>query len=210
MSTRTTTGALYEIDTRLRPSGRKGLLVTSTEAFLRYQDENAWTWEHQALLRARPVAGSDSVSRRFAAIRSDTLSGRVRRDTLRDDVLDMRHRMRRELDDSNAQHFNLKHGAGGIGDVEFLVQYLVLANAAAHPAVIEFTDNVRQLNALAEAGALPLAVAADLQKTYRAYRRRQHRLALDDEPARVPVAEFAAEREAIIRCWQSVFGAQGA
>jgi glutamate-ammonia-ligase adenylyltransferase len=210
MSTRTTTGALYEIDTRLRPSGRKGLLVTSTEAFLRYQEENAWTWEHQALLRARPVAGSDSVGRRFVAVRSDTLSRRVRRDTLREDVLDMRHRMRRELDDSNAQHFNLKHGAGGIGDVEFLVQYLVLANAAAHPAVIEFTDNVRQLNALAEAGALPLAVAADLQKTYRAYRRRQHRLALDDEPARVPVAEFAAEREAIIRCWQSVFGAQGA
>lgn len=210
MSTRTTTGALYEIDTRLRPSGRKGLLVTSTEAFLRYQEENAWTWEHQALLRARPVAGSDSVGRRFADIRSDTLSGRVRRDTLRADVLDMRHRMRRELDDSNAQLFNLKHGAGGIGDIEFLVQYLVLANAAAHPAVIEFTDNVRQLNALAEAGALPLAVAADLQKTYRTYRRRQHRLALDDEPASVPVAEFAGEREAVIRCWLGVFGAQGA
>jgi [glutamine synthetase] adenylyltransferase / [glutamine synthetase]-adenylyl-L-tyrosine phosphorylase len=207
MSTRTNTGALYEIDTRLRPSGRKGLLVTSTESFLRYQEENAWTWEHQALLRARPVAGSDSVSRRFLDIRRDTLSRRVRRDSLREDVLDMRRRMRRELDDSNEQVFNLKHGEGGIGDIEFLVQYLVLENAATYPDVIEFTDNIRQLNALADVGALPLAVAADLQKTYRGYRRRQHRLALDDEPATVPVAEFAREREAVTRCWQSVFGA---
>ncbi len=207
MSTRTNTGAMYEIDTRLRPSGRKGLLVTSTEAFLKYQQENAWTWEHQALLRARPVAGSDRVGRRFADIRSDTLMQLVHRGALRSDVLDMRQRMRRELDDSDAQAFNLKHGTGGIGDIEFIVQYLVLDNALAHPSVIEFTDNIRQLNALADAGALPLPVAADLQKTYRAYRRRQHRLALDSEPARVPAAEFATERALVIRCWQQVFGA---
>ncbi|HEX5787783.1 MAG TPA: bifunctional [glutamate--ammonia ligase]-adenylyl-L-tyrosine phosphorylase/[glutamate--ammonia-ligase] adenylyltransferase [Woeseiaceae bacterium] len=207
MSTRTHTGALYEIDTRLRPSGRKGLLVTSTEAFLRYQEDNAWTWEHQALLRARPVAGSKSIAAAFAGIRSETLVERVRRDTLREDVLDMRRRMRNELDDSDDLGFNLKHGKGGIGDIEFLVQYLVLANAARHPAVFEFTDNVRQLNALAECGALPLSGAADLQKTYRAYRRRAHRLALNDEPARVPPAEFARERDIVAACWQAVFAA---
>ncbi len=207
MSTRTSTGALYDIDTRLRPSGRKGLLVSGTEAFMRYQEENAWTWEHQALLRARPVAGCDRVGRRFAEIRSDTLIQRVRRDTLRPEVIDMRQRMRRELDDSDTQTFNLKHGKGGIGDIEFLVQYLVLDNAVVYPSVIEFTDNIRQLNALADAGALSLPVATDLQKTYRAYRRRQHRLALDAEPARVPVSEFAAERDIVDRCWQRVFGA---
>lgn len=206
MSTRTSTGALYEIDTRLRPSGRKGLLVSSTEAFHRYQEENAWTWEHQALLRARPVAGSRVVAHAFEQIREDTLRNRVRRETLRQDVLAMRQRMRRELDDSDADGFNLKHGAGGIGDIEFIVQYLVLDRAAEHPSVIEFTDNVRQLNALAECGALPLAMAAELQKSYRAYRRRQHRLALNDEPGRVPDAEFAEQRALVERCWRTVFG----
>ena len=206
MSTRTNTGALYEIDTRLRPSGRKGLLVSNVEAFLRYQEENAWTWEHQALLRARPVAGSDRIAEAFAGIRDETLRHQVRRDNLREDVLDMRRRMRRELDDSDDTQFNLKHGQGGIGDLEFIVQYLVLENAALHPSVIEFTDNVRQLNALAECGALPLPVAADLQETYRAYRRREHRLALNDEPALVPNGEFQTERTLVDRCWATVFG----
>jgi glutamate-ammonia-ligase adenylyltransferase len=206
LSTRTTTGAMYEIDTRLRPSGRKGLLVSSTEAFLRYQEDNAWTWEHQALLRARPVAGSDRVAAAFAEIRDETLKHRVRRDSLRADVLDMRRRMRRELDDSDESYFSLKHGEGGIGDIEFIVQYLVLDNAASHPSVIEFTDNVRQLNALAECGALPLPVAAELQEIYRAYRMRQHRLALDDEPSRVPAGEFRDERARVNACWASVFG----
>jgi [glutamine synthetase] adenylyltransferase / [glutamine synthetase]-adenylyl-L-tyrosine phosphorylase len=131
----------------------------------------------------------------------------VRRDSLRTDVIDMRKRMRRELDDSNDSEFNLKHGQGGIGDIEFLVQYLVLENAVAHPAVIEFTDNIRQLNALADCGALPLAAAVELQKIYRAYRRRQHRLALNDEPARVPSAEFRDERSFVNGCWDEVFGA---
>ncbi len=206
LSTRTSTGALYEIDTRLRPSGRKGLLVSNVEAFLRYQEENAWTWEHQALLRARPVAGSDRIAAAFAGIRDETLRNQVRRDGLREEVIDMRRRMRRELDDSDDTQFNLKHGQGGIGDLEFIVQYLVLENAASHPSVIEFTDNVRQLNALAECGALPLPVAADLQETYRTYRRRVHRLALDDEPARVPAGEFQAERALVDRCWSTILG----
>jgi len=205
MSTRTTTGALYEIDTRLRPSGRKGLLVTSTDAFRRYQDENAWTWEHQALLRARPVAGSPAIGEAFSRIRLEILTRRVRREQLREDVLSMRARMRKELDDSDDDGFNLKHGTGGVGDIEFLVQYLVLSNAAPHPAVVEFTDNVRQLNALAECGALPLPTAARLQDVYRCYRERQHRLALDDEGGRVPNAEFRRERAFVEECWQQVF-----
>ena len=136
LTTQTGSGQLYEIDTRLRPDGNKGLLVSSTEAFERYQEANAWTWEHQALLRARPVAGSLEVADEFERVRRETLTRRVRRDTLRDDVVEMRRRMRGELDRSSSEVFDLKHGRGGIGDIEFLVQYLVLANAAEHPDVI--------------------------------------------------------------------------
>ncbi len=206
LTTRTNTGALYEIDTRLRPSGRKGLLVSSLEAFTRYQDENAWTWEHQALLRARPIAGSAKLAAEFERIRAETLMQRVRRDSLRDDVLQMRKRMRKELDSSDSKQFNLKHGKGGIGDIEFLVQYLVLRVAVECPPVIEFTDNIRQLNALAECGELSLARAADLQQAYRHYRLRQHHLALNDEPPLVPDTEFRAERALVDEAWQDAFG----
>jgi glutamate-ammonia-ligase adenylyltransferase len=113
--------------------------------------------------------------------------------------------MRNELDDSNKELWNLKHGAGGIGDIEFLVQYLVLQYADEFPAVIEFTDNIRQLNALAECGALSLQDAAKLQSIYRAYRRRQHHLALDGVPARVAADEFSSEREDVERIWHQVF-----
>jgi glutamate-ammonia-ligase adenylyltransferase len=144
LTTQTSSGVMYEIDTRLRPDGRRGLLVTSTDAFERYQEENAWTWEHQALLRARPVAGSASVAGDFERIRAETLRSRVRSNELHADVLSMRRRMRKELDRSDAERFDLKHGRGGIGDIEFIVQFLVLANAPAHPAVIRYSDNIRQ------------------------------------------------------------------
>ena len=207
LTTRTTTGELYEIDTRLRPSGRKGLLVSSVEAFERYQAENAWTWEHQALLRARPVAGSELLAAEFRRIRDETLMTRVRLDTLKDDVLSMRARMRKELDRSNAGFFDLKNGAGGVGDVEFIVQYLVLESAGRAPDVIEYTDNIRQLDALAAGGVVAAEKAAELQQIYRAYRRRQHHLVLNDEPMQVPDDEFEAERAAVIRTWDDVFGA---
>ncbi len=206
LTTRTTTGELYEIDTRLRPSGRKGLLVTSVEAFERYQAENAWTWEHQALLRARPVAGSGLLAAEFRQIRNETLMTRVRLDTLKDDVLSMRARMRKELDRSNAGAFDLKHGAGGVGDIEFLVQYLVLMSAGENPDVIEYTDNIRQLDALAACGVVSAEKASELQDIYRAYRRRQHHLVLNDEPMQVADDEFEAERAAVIRTWDEVFG----
>jgi glutamate-ammonia-ligase adenylyltransferase len=205
LTTRTNTGALYEVDTRLRPSGRKGLLVSSIEAFARYQYENAWTWEHQALLRARPVAGTTQVAEDFARIRSQTLTRVQRTDKLRDDVLAMRQRMRAELDDSSTEQFNLKHGAGGIGDLEFLVQYLVLKVAASQSSVIEFTDNIRQLNALAECDALSLKEASELQQIYRHFRLRQHHLALNDSAPLVPESEFVAERARVVDVWQRIF-----
>lgn len=205
LTTRTTTGELYEIDTRLRPSGRKGLLVSSAEAFERYQVENAWTWEYQALLRARPVAGSESLGDEFRRIRHETLTTRVRLASLKDDVLSMRARMRSELDRSGAGLFDLKHGPGGVGDIEFIVQYLVLKNAGSFPAVIEYTDNIRQLDALAACGIVTADNARELQDIYRGYRRRQHHLVLNDEPMQVPDDEFEAERATVIALWDEVF-----
>ncbi len=207
LTTQTSSGIMYEIDTRLRPDGRSGLLVTSTDAFERYQVENAWTWEHQALLRARPVAGSPSVFSDFARIRAETLMTRVRRDQLHADVVSMRRRMRKELDRSDARRFDLKHGPGGIGDVEFIVQFLVLGNAAQHPAVIRYSDNIRQLAALASVGRLDVQTAARLQSVYRAFRKRLHHLSLNDRPPFVGDDEFAAEREFVAAVWHSHLGA---
>jgi [glutamine synthetase] adenylyltransferase / [glutamine synthetase]-adenylyl-L-tyrosine phosphorylase len=206
LTTLTKSGVLYQIDTRLRPSGRKGLLVTSTDAFERYQEENAWTWEHQALLRARAVAGSEIVGREFERIRAATLRSPVRLDKLRDDVLAMRARMRKELDRSNATSFDLKQGRGGIGDIEFLVQYLVLRHASEHAAVIEFPDNIRQLEALVACGEVAQHDAADLQEAYRQYRLRQHHLALNNEPPLVGVDQFEDERGRVSRAWDDYFG----
>ena len=125
LTTQTSSGALYEVDTRLRPSGRSGLLVVSVEGFERYQEDNAWTWEHQALLRSRAVAGDAVIAREFERIRAETLRHRVRRDQLLDDVLSMRDKMRKQLDKSSKTLFDLKQGLGGLGDIEFLVQYVV-------------------------------------------------------------------------------------
>jgi glutamate-ammonia-ligase adenylyltransferase len=206
LTTQTSSGVMYEIDTRLRPDGRSGLLVTSTDAFERYQVENAWTWEHQALLRARPVAGSESVSRDFERIRAETLMTRVRRDRLHEDVVSMRRRMRKELDRSDEQRFDLKHGHGGIGDIEFIVQFLVLGNAAKYPAVIRYSDNIRQLAALASVGRLDIQTAARLQSVYRAFRRRLHHLSLNDRPPFVGSDEFSTERKFVAAVWQSHLG----
>ena len=206
LTTQTGSGQLYEIDTRLRPEGNKGLLVTSTEAFERYQEANAWTWEHQALLRARPVAGSPDIASEFDRIRRDTLMRRVRRDTLRDDVVAMRRRMRSELDRSDNERFDLKHGRGGIGDIEFLVQYLVLWHAAEHPDVVFYSDNIRQLDALADAGCIDRRIRDALQDAYRDYRLRQHHLVLDGSPPLVPIDDFATQREFVAKTWDEWLG----
>ena len=201
LTTQTGSGELYEIDTRLRPDGRSGLLVSSTEAFERYQEENAWTWEHQALLRARAVAGSDKIASEFERIRQETLKDRVRRDKLRDDVIAMRRRMRKELDHSDTNVFDLKHGSGGIGDIEFLVQYLVLKEANSHPDVIFYSDNIRQLDALVATGLLEKEVGEQLQDVYRAYRLYLHHLALDGQKALCDAGHFRSERDFVEKSW---------
>lgn len=201
LTSQTGSGELYEIDTRLRPDGISGLLVSSTEAFERYQEDNAWTWEHQALLRARPVAGSRKIAAEFTRIRRDTLIGRVKRDSLRDDVISMRRRMRKQLDRSNGEQFDLKHGPGGIGDIEFLVQYLVLRHAGDEPDVIYYSDNIRQLDALVSADCVDAIVGKRLQDCYRSYRLRLHHLALDEQSPLVGADEFQEQRRFVAATW---------
>lgn len=206
LTTQTDSGALYEIDTRLRPSGRSGLLVTSIDAFERYQEENAWTWEHQALLRARAVAGSAIVAREFERIRVQTLRKRVRRASLAEEVIRMRRKMRDNLDKSDREVFDLKQGVGGIADIEFLVQYLVLLNADEHPAVIHYSDNIRQLGTLAAADCLTEEDSRHLQEVYRRLRARTHRLALDERPALANANDFLPERDFVRSLWMREFG----
>jgi glutamate-ammonia-ligase adenylyltransferase len=205
LTTQTGSGMLYEVDMRLRPDGQSGLLVSSIEAFERYQEANAWTWEHQALLRARPVAGSERIAQEFARVRADTLLGRVRRESLRDEVTAMRGRMRDKLDKSDRDRFDLKHGVGGIGDIEFVVQYLVLRNASDHPSVFHYSDNIRQLDALAAAGSIDNSTSQRLQDVYRAYRLRLHHLALDEQKPLVSNSEFVVERKFVADIWQQTF-----
>jgi glutamate-ammonia-ligase adenylyltransferase len=206
LTTQTGSGELYEIDTRLRPDGRSGLLVSSTDAFERYQDENAWTWEHQALLRARAVAGSEKIALEFERVRNETLTSRVDRSKLRDDVIGMRRRMRKELDRSDDAVFDLKHGVGGMGDVEFLVQYLVLQAASGDPDTIFFSDNIRQLDALIAGGVLKNAAGKRLQDIYRCYRLQSHRLVLDGRKALCDNTSLRSERDFVASMWQDWLG----
>jgi glutamate-ammonia-ligase adenylyltransferase len=207
LTTQTGSGMLYEVDTRLRPDGQSGVMVSSVEAFERYQEEHAWTWEHQALLRARPVAGSDSIARAFERIRAETLSARVHPDRLRNDVADMRMRMRAKLDNGDAEFFDLKQGSGGIADIEFIVQYLVLANAEQHTSVFHYSDNIRQLDALAETDCISDQTSSRLQDVYKNYRLRLHHLTLDEKRPLVSQSEFIAERDYVTGLWEQTFGA---
>jgi len=208
MTTHTPSGQLYEVDMRLRPDGNKGQLVRSLASFAEYQAKDAWTWEHQALLRARPVAGSPTVARDFERIRAQTLMSRIRLAALRDDVVAMRARMRKELDRSAGGRFDLKNGLGGIGDIEFIVQYLVLRHAGRYPAVIRYSDNIRQLAALASVGLLDVQTAARLQGAYREFRWRLHHLPLNDHPPIVADTELAGERAFVAAVWARHLGAQ--
>jgi [glutamine synthetase] adenylyltransferase / [glutamine synthetase]-adenylyl-L-tyrosine phosphorylase len=199
-------GRLYEVDMRLRPNGKGGFLMTGIDAFERYQREEAWTWEHQALLRARPVAGDATLRGAFEAARRRVLAAAVRRDTLRTDVKDMRMRMRRELSKAGAAQFDIKQDAGGIADIEFLVQYWVLDAANAHPELLTYTDNIRQLEGLAAVGVLDGARAQWLTDAYIGYRTVLHHLTLEGQGERVvEAAPHAETRARVAGIWRETF-----
>jgi glutamate-ammonia-ligase adenylyltransferase len=195
-------GRLYEVDTRLRPSGKGGLLVQSIEGFADYQRTDAWTWEHQALLRSRAVAGEDGLRRRYEALRVQLLQTIVRRDRLREDVRAMRERMRSELSRSKPGEFYLKQDAGGITDVEFLAQFWALQWADRRPELVTFSDNIRQLESLASICLVPQDTVDVLTGAYRAYRQRMHHLSLEGGESVAPADDFEAIRADVQAIWR--------
>ncbi|WP_027965771.1 bifunctional [glutamate--ammonia ligase]-adenylyl-L-tyrosine phosphorylase/[glutamate--ammonia-ligase] adenylyltransferase [Halomonas halocynthiae] len=207
----TPTGSLYEVDMRLRPSGNSGLLVASLDAFAEYQRKEAWTWEHQALVRSRVVAGSPDVAERFEQLRAEVL-GRERSLTdLRRDVVEMREKMRGHLGGKAAPGmFDLKHDAGGMVDIEFVCQFAVLAMAHETPELLEWSDNMRILDTLEASGRLLPSEADGLRDAYLACRSGAHRASLIGQPAQGDVAAFAAHREAVAALWHKLLASETA
>lgn len=209
LDARTAMGQLYEVDMRLRPSGNSGLLVTSLAAFEDYQLKSAWTWEHQALVRARPVAGDEHLAEAFAHSRREILCRHRDAATLANEVVEMRAKMRDHLLPAGLheqQLFHLKHGRGGIVDIEFMVQYAVLAWAEKAHALLQWTDNVRLLQTLADEKLLPADECEALIEAYLALRSASHVLALQQQDGVVPEHTVTEYREVVTAAWAQLLG----
>jgi len=208
LTVKTGEGDLYEIDTALRPNGNSGLLVSTFEAYSDYQcqrgENTAWTWEHQAMTRARFCLGASDLKARFDAVRANVINAKRDQTALRQEIVAMREKL-------HAAHtvkpdlFDVKHSAGGMVDVEFAVQYLVLAFAQQHPALLENVGNIALLLSAEKAGLLPAGVGEAAGSAYRELRRVQHRARLDEQPTQVPTAELEKECSAIKALWHAVF-----
>jgi glutamate-ammonia-ligase adenylyltransferase len=209
LTVKTGDGDLYEIDTALRPNGNSGLLVSTFDAYADYQcqrgENTAWTWEHQAMTRARFCLGSHELLARFNEVRAHVINAKRDTASLQQEIVAMREKL-------HAAHtvkpnlFDVKHSAGGMVDVEFAVQYLVLAHAHQHPALLANVGNIALLLSAEKAGLLPAGVGAAAGSAYRELRRVQHRARLDEQPTQVPLAELEKECSAIKALWRAVFG----
>lgn len=203
LTSHTSAGVLYETDLRLRPDGASGLLVSSLAAFREYQAKRAWTWEHQALTRARFTAGDPALGARFEAVRDEILATPRDRAKVFGDIVAMRAKMRSE---NRAEAQELKQIEGGIIDLEFVVQALVLAEGPAHPELRENKGNHTLLHRAGDLGLLDKATASDAANAYLAMRRRTHESALnDEEKVKIAPGELEAERVAVTRAWKKVF-----
>ncbi|CAG0939570.1 partial Bifunctional glutamine synthetase adenylyltransferase/adenylyl-removing enzyme, partial [Candidatus Brocadiaceae bacterium] len=181
LDTKLLSGVLYEVDMRLRPSGDSGLLVTPIGSYEQYLKNEAWTWEHQALVRARFITGDDAIKTEYEAIRHRVLS--INRDTenLKTDVREMREKMRTALANTEENKFDLKQSKGGIADIEFMVQFAILANAANHPSLTTYTDNVRLLEGLLNEGLISQETNDNLKHAYLTYRDMGHKQVLQGD-----------------------------
>ena len=204
LTVHTPAGRLYEVDVRLRPSGKGGLAFTQVAAFEAYQRGEAWTFEHQALLHSRWVAGDAALGGEYARIRRAVLVEAVRRASLREDILAMRERMRAEHGRPRDGQFDLKHDRGGIADIEFLAQFWVLRDVHEHPPLAEFADTIRQLESVGSAALVDHGIIDRLVDAYRAYRQAAHHLSLEQRPAIVDAGEFTAMRSAVAAVWDRV------
>lgn len=201
----TSAGVLYEVDMRLRPSGEAGLLVSTFNAYEFYQKNEAWTWESQALVRARCVYGTKSLKAEFDQIRQSTLAKKRDAVTLKAEITGMRAKMYQHFTQPQAVEFNLKTDKGGITDIEFIAQYLVLANAETSPEMAVWSDNVRIFDTAMAYGILTEPAGEQLKYCYMAMRNRIHHLNLLRQPSCVPMSEFEAERDFIGKMWSQIF-----
>ncbi len=206
LTVHTSAGRLYEVDTRLRPGGNRGLLVQTLQSFREYEFQEAWTWEHQSLLRARAIVGEPKLREAFEEARVEVLRNAVRRGDLRNEVRNMRAKMRENLSRAKPGEVDLKQDAGGIADLEFLVQYWMLKWADRHPEIVTFSDNIRQLESLASGNLVPQSRVDFLVSTYRRYRERLHHLSLNGAKNIVDAAEFVEERRGVVAIWDEVMG----
>ena len=206
MTTQTLDGRVYEVDTRLRPSGEAGLLVTSLKAFEQYQNKSAWVWEHQALVRARSIAGEQSLREKFEILRCDILTRERNEENVRAEVLKMREKMKDHLGSSKEQKkdgiFHLKQDAGGIVDIEFMAQYAVLAWSGSNPDLAHYSDNVRILEDAAKTSYLSSDDATALIQAYLSERAESHRLALANQSMQVNAADWLDTRKVVCKLWQ--------
>ena len=209
LTVRTAAGELFDIDTALRPNGNSGLLVTSISAFEQYQrgrgSNTAWTWEHQALTRARCCAGPPALATRIEAVRREVLAAPRDATALAKEVLAMRGKVRAARP-VKAGLFDVKHSAGGMMDAEFAVQQLVLAHSASHPELLDNVGNIALLQRAEAAGLLPEGVGRTAADAYRELRRAQHRARLDEQPTQFPTGAMASQRAAVLALWCAVFG----
>ena len=215
LTVRTAAGELFDIDTALRPNGNSGLLVTSIDSFEAYQcgrgSNTAWTWEHQAVSRARWCAGDVRLAPRIEAVRRQVLAAPRDAQALREEVCAMRERMR-QAQAVPSGRFDLKHSPGGMIDAEFAVQYLVLAHGGTHPALLDDVGNIALLGRAEAAGLLSPGVGHAAADAYRAMRAAQHRARLDEAPTRFDETELGAldaHRQAVLALWRTVFASEG-
>ncbi|EAQ66554.1 glutamate-ammonia-ligase adenylyltransferase [Marinomonas sp. MED121] len=200
----TSCGRLYEVDMRLRPSGNSGLLVTSLEAFNDYQNKEAWIWEHQALTRARVVSGNQALALKFEQSRQQILAKERDQSVLKGEVIKMREKMRKHLDTGKTNtSFDLKQGAGGIIDIEFMVQFMVLAWSHRYPELMRYSDNIRQIEASVAAGILTADDANVMTEAYKLYRAQTHRLTLQKQTRVIPKEQLQANQEEVNNLWQA-------
>ncbi len=206
LSTMTSSGRLYEVDLRLRPDGDAGLLTVSIEAFKAYQAEHAWAWEHQAITRARFAAGDTAVGQAFETIRREVLCMARDPQTLANDVREMRQKIS-DGHPNKSELFDLKHDPGGMVDLEFVTQYLVLCHARTHPELIPNLGNIALLGIAGKLGLIGEDIAQGAIDAYRVLRKRQHALRLQGaDKARVPPAEMQTVKAAVRRLWDAVLG----
>ena len=209
LSTKTAQGDLYDIDTALRPNGNAGLLVTSMEAFENYQTQRgsntAWTWEHQAMTRARCVWASAALATRFEQVRTQVITAQRDNAALKAEILAMRSRVA-QAHRIPAECFDVKHSAGGMVDVEFAVQYLVLAHARQHASLQANSGNIALLLAAQEAGLLPAPLGEQVANAYRQLRRAQHTARLDEQHPQLPLDQLLQEKSATRALWTYAVG----